>query len=78
MCFGGVVLNSCTPGAPAGSDTTCNNIDDDCNGLKDEGYANQPTTCGVGACAASGMTICTAGVVGNSCMPGVASATSSN
>ena len=30
---------NCTPGSPAPSDASCNNIDDDCNGVRDEDYA---------------------------------------
>ena len=66
--------DSCTPGTPAASDTTCNGIDDNCNGSVDEGYVPLATTCGVGACAASGVTICVSGAVTNSCTPGTPAA----
>jgi hypothetical protein len=35
-CVSGAVVDSCTPGTPAPSDSTCNNVDDDCNGQVDE------------------------------------------
>ena len=54
-------MDSCTPGTPAADDSTCNGIDDDCNGPVDEDYVSTPTTCGVGACAATGTTSCVRG-----------------
>ena len=62
--------SSCVAGTPAPSDTTCNGIDDNCNGSVDEGYAPVPTSCGVGACASTGVTSCVAGAVQNSCVAG--------
>ena len=73
-CTTGSVHNSCTPGTPAASDTTCNAIDDNCNGSKDEGYVSQATMCGVGACAHTGTTSCIAGTVQNNCTPGTPAA----
>ncbi|HKP61723.1 MAG TPA: PQQ-binding-like beta-propeller repeat protein [Polyangiales bacterium] len=35
-CVSGVVQNSCLPGSPASDDSTCNGIDDDCDGTLDE------------------------------------------
>ena len=35
-CAGGTIHDSCMPGTPAASDTTCNGIDDDCDGQIDE------------------------------------------
>jgi alpha-tubulin suppressor-like RCC1 family protein len=69
-CVSGTVKSGCTPGTPAASDTTCNGVDDNCNGTKDEGYVAVTTNCGVGACAATGATSCVAGSVQNSCAPG--------
>jgi RHS repeat-associated protein len=68
-CVSGSVQDSCTPGTPASSDATCNATDEDCNGSNDEDYVSQSTSCGVGACAASGTTTCVAGSVVDSCTP---------
>ncbi len=73
-CVGGLVQDSCTPGTPAPSDLTCNNIDDNCNGTADEGYVPVGTSCGIGACLASGTTSCVAGAVQDSCTPGTPAA----
>jgi hypothetical protein len=45
-------------------------VDDDCNGLVDDGYVPETTTCGIGACASTGVTSCVNGVEYDSCMPG--------
>lgn len=55
------------PGAP---DATCDGIDNNCNGTADEGYVSQPTTCGGGACGATGATSCVDGHVVDGCVPG--------
>ncbi|MDI7267803.1 MAG: VCBS repeat-containing protein [Myxococcota bacterium] len=47
---------SCTPTAPA--DTTCNRLDDDCDGATDEDY--EPTTCGLGECTR--LSVCAMGI----------------
>jgi hypothetical protein len=69
-CVSGSVQDSCTPGAPAASDATCDGVDQDCSGTSDEDYASQATACGVGACASTGATSCVAGSVRDSCTPG--------
>jgi RHS repeat-associated protein len=69
-CVGGTVVNACTPGTPAPNDTTCDGIDDNCNGTKDEGFASSGTSCGVGHCAAHGNRTCVNSAVVDSCMPG--------
>ncbi len=44
------------------ADNTCNGIDENCNGLADDGYAPVLTTCGVGACAnTQGLSTCIKG-----------------
>jgi hypothetical protein len=51
----------------------CNGLDDDCNGLVDD-IPPQITTCGVGACAATGSTSCVNGqTVVVPCTPGTPS-----
>ncbi|MEZ4265839.1 MAG: MopE-related protein [Myxococcota bacterium] len=62
--------DSCTPGGPTGDDADCNGVDDDCDGATDESFVGVPTSCGVGVCASTGMTTCTAGVVGDTCTAG--------
>ncbi|MEO2136806.1 MAG: hypothetical protein ABGY28_05030, partial [bacterium] len=73
-CENGSVKNSCTVGQSSVDDSTCNGLDDDCDGSTDEDYASESTSCGVGACAASGSTSCEAGVVADSCTAGSAAA----
>jgi hypothetical protein len=73
-CVNGGVQNSCTPGTPAGDDPTCDGVDDDCDGTADENYESVPSTCGLGACAAVGVTSCVAGQVQKSCQPGTPAA----
>jgi hypothetical protein len=71
-CVAGAVQDSCVVGSPTGSDDDCDNVDDNCNGTVDENYASQSTSCGQGACSASGSTSCVGGVVQDSCSPGAA------
>ncbi|HKO91989.1 MAG TPA: DNRLRE domain-containing protein, partial [Polyangiaceae bacterium] len=70
VCVSGQVEDSCIPGLPAASDPTCNLLDDDCDGVMDEDFAAVPTSCGVGACSASGSTSCVLGEVLDDCTPG--------
>ncbi|MEM6959574.1 MAG: MopE-related protein, partial [Myxococcota bacterium] len=69
-CSDGSTSDTCTPGAPTGDDSACDGLDADCDGTVDEAFASEATTCGVGACEASGATTCEAGEVGDSCAPG--------
>ncbi len=56
----------CTPGAP---ETACNGVDEDCDGGLDENFATTPTSCGAGACAATGVLACQNGSVVDTCEP---------
>jgi hypothetical protein len=47
-CLAGSVTDSCTPGTPAPDDTTCDGIDDDCDGSADED--GDPDVDGVPSC----------------------------
>ncbi len=72
-CIGGERVDSCVPLAAGRRDTTCNGADEDCDGQADEGYVSQPSACGLGACASSGVTRCVNGRVGSTCRPGTPS-----
>jgi len=73
-CVGGQVETSCTPGQAAADDATCDGVDDDCSGEADEDYVSRDTACGVGACAAVGVTTCVEGGEVDGCTPGAAAA----
>jgi hypothetical protein len=71
-CIDGVVEDSCDPWAgSAASDTSCNRLDDDCDGGVDEDYEPVATSCGVGVCGALGALECVAGWQVDSCQPGL-------
>ena len=52
------------------TDATCDGVDDDCDGVADDDYVPEPTSCGVGYCAAEGETACVEGQVTDTCLPG--------
>jgi hypothetical protein len=55
---------------PGKNDTNCNNVDENCDGIADEGFLPIPTTCGVGACSANtGQIECQAGIEVDICDP---------
>ncbi|MEZ4273525.1 MAG: hypothetical protein R3C68_19440, partial [Myxococcota bacterium] len=70
-CVAGVVTDTCNPLLPpAADDTTCNNVDDDCDGSFDEDFVESSTSCGVGACAGgTGILTCNGGSLSDSCVP---------
>jgi Notch 1 len=47
--------------AADGTDAVCDGLDNDCDGTINEDYVTTATTCGVGACAATGERICQGG-----------------
>ncbi len=61
-CVGGTV-QACVPGAPTAE--VCNGVDDDCDGVADNGFV--ALTCGVGECANT-VAACTGGTAGT-CTP---------
>jgi hypothetical protein len=69
-CVAGSVVDRCDPLAGALPDTTCNGIDEDCDGAVDDDYAPVPTTCGVGACMSEGVLLCVNGSVQDTCAAG--------
>ncbi|MGD8874794.1 MAG: multicopper oxidase domain-containing protein, partial [Gammaproteobacteria bacterium] len=61
----------CEACSPTGTpETTCNGVDDDCDGQIDEDYAESPTSCGVGVCQSSGNLTCSGGSETDTCVPG--------
>ena len=62
--LGGLICQAKTPTAEA-----CNGLDDDCDGMVDEGFANLGTVCsaGVGGCQRFGVIRCDAAHTGTEC-----------
>jgi len=71
-CVAGVLVDDCVPGSPSAE--LCDGVDNDCDGAVDDGIAPVATTCGVGACAATGSQSCVAGVLVDDCVPATPSA----
>lgn len=55
---------------PSESDSDCDEVDDNCDGLVDDGYIPAQTTCGIGVCAATGQSSCQNGIEFINCTPG--------
>jgi len=71
-CEGGQLVDSCQAGAAVAE--VCDGIDNNCNGSVDDGIADMPTICGIGACASNGMQTCSGGELVDSCQPGTPAA----
>ena len=68
ICTEGGESDTCVAGEPAGSDASCNGLDEDCNGTADEDYVPVATECGEGVCASTGMSSCVEGQIQDSCI----------
>ncbi len=53
-------------------DANCNNIDENCDGIVDEGYVITIANCGYSNCSSTGLLTCLDGVETNTCVPGSA------
>ncbi|MDP2750876.1 MAG: right-handed parallel beta-helix repeat-containing protein [Nanoarchaeota archaeon] len=54
---------------PEASDMSCNNVDEDCSGVADDGYVSLVTVCGTDLCSNEGTFSCIDGVELNTCAP---------
>ena len=68
-CDGGQIIDDCTPLEPNTTDTSCDQRDNDCDGLIDEAYQVSPTVCGLGDCQNIGTMTCVNGEEVDSCSP---------
>jgi hypothetical protein len=67
---GGALSDTCMPLEATEEDSDCDGLDDDCDGSTDEHYVASQTTCGEGACVATGVKLCDAGAEVDSCTAG--------
>jgi ELWxxDGT repeat protein len=88
-CSGNTGIETCTTGVwggdtcdplagAAADDSFCNGLDDDCDGTVDEDYVLMSTSCGVGACLATGQLMCISGTEVDTCAPGAPAADDSD
>ena len=68
-CVDGEAADDCVAAEPAADDATCDRVDDDCDGERDEDYVPVGITCGTGVCEASGQRVCVGGVETDACEP---------
>ena len=68
-CIQGQLEDSCDDGNPQPTDTNCDGLDQDCDGINDENYQPTDTNCGVGLCANTGRRLCQNGALFDSCSP---------
>jgi hypothetical protein len=60
---------------PGASDNNCDGVDDNCSGTPDDQFVpSTQTSCGIGACAATGLLECRNGSLVDTCTPGTPAA----
>jgi len=66
-CQEGQIVDVCEPSEPSGSDNSCNQLDEDCDGTLDEGFVGDFEDCGPGSCEPSAQQLCTQSGVQSTC-----------
>lgn len=70
-CVNGHVVDSCEFDPPVtADDTTCDGIDEDCDGTPDDNFVPARSECGIGACAREGQFHCQDAQIMDTCRPG--------